>query len=107
MKLCQHSVEISWRKYATTVEYHKALRATIAHSERRQDYRRFIELAVKYLAVDKFAEEIYQLLMVYYSQINNKVMVAKTFKQCKRFIAEELNCALSDETITMYRRLVA
>ncbi|MBW1609388.1 MAG: bacterial transcriptional activator domain-containing protein, partial [Deltaproteobacteria bacterium] len=53
------------------------------------------------------AEDIYQLLMTYYSQIGKKNLAIKTFKKCKDNITAELDCPLSKETELLYQELIS
>jgi DNA-binding SARP family transcriptional activator len=88
-------------------EYLDSLAKIMKYHQRKGDYPRCIEYARKYLNKDKFAENIYQQLMKYYSQVGNKVMAAKTFERCKENIVNGLDCPLSEETEALYLELLA
>ena len=77
------------------------------HCERKGDYARCIEYTRKYLDIDKYAENIYQRLMKYYSVVGNKVMVARTFERCKENMMKGFDSPLSKETEALFRKLGA
>gem|GEM_PF-432029 len=86
-------------------KYLQLLEEIINYYEVEKDYKNCIDYAKKYLKIDRYAENIYQSLMTYYSQIGNKAMVTITFKKCKDNIVTELDCPLSQETDILYREL--
>jgi two-component SAPR family response regulator len=86
-------------------EYLDLLAKITKYYERKSDYSRCIEYARKYLSVDKYAENIYQQLMAYYSLMGNKAMLVKTFQKCKENIIEDLDSPLSKETEILYEKL--
>jgi LuxR family maltose regulon positive regulatory protein len=88
-------------------EYLALLVRIMEHYENRGDYQRCIDCAGKYLKKDKFAENIYQQLMKYYSLVGNKGMVARTFERCKENIVRELDSPLSEETKALYQELIS
>jgi two-component SAPR family response regulator len=88
-------------------EYLWLLERIIEYYEVNKDYKKCIEYAQKYLKVDKYAEDIYQLLMTCYSQIGKKNLAIKTFKKCKDSITTELDCPLSKETENLYQELIS
>jgi two-component SAPR family response regulator len=88
-------------------EYLRLLEGIIEYYDVNKDYNKCIDYAKRYLKVDKYAEDIYQLLMTYYSQIGKKNLVIKTFKKCKENITAELDCPLSKETEILYQKLIS
>jgi len=88
-------------------EYLRLLEEIIEYYNFNKDYKKCIGYAKKYLKVDKYAEDIYQLLMTYYSQIGKKNLAIKTFKKCKDSITVELDCPLSKETEILYQKLIS
>jgi DNA-binding SARP family transcriptional activator len=73
----------------------------------KKSYKKCIGYVKKYLSMDKYTEDIYQLLMTYYSQTGNKAMVKRTFEKCKDHIEKELDCPLSEETEKLYHELIS
>lgn len=88
-------------------EYMDLLEKIMKYFETKGDYLRCIEYSKKYLRVDKSAENIYQHLMRYYSLMDNRAMVSKTFERCKENILKELDSPLSKETEELYQKLVS
>ena len=86
-------------------EYLDLLAKIMEYFERKGDYSRCIEYARKYLAFDKYAEDVYQQLMKCYSMMGNKAMVIRTFERCKSNIMNGLDCPLSKETEILYEKL--
>lgn len=88
-------------------EYIQLLEEIIKHHSVKKDFKKCIEYAKKYLAVDKYAEDVYQFLMICYSKIGNKVMIKRTYNNCKDNIVTELDCPLSKDTETLYQELIS
>jgi DNA-binding SARP family transcriptional activator len=88
-------------------EYLQAIHNIIEYFDRKRDYEKCIEYARKYVDKDIYAEDIYQLLMIYYAKIGNKAMVIKTFQRCKENIENELDGPLSKETVKLYKKLIS
>ena len=88
-------------------EYLQLLREIIDYYDGKKDYKQSIQYAKKYLKFDKYAEDIYQLLMTYYANTGNKAMVVKTFEKCSDIIENDLNCRISNETKELYQELVS
>jgi DNA-binding SARP family transcriptional activator len=86
--------------------YLSALRKIIGYHEHRGSYARCIEYAEKYLETDRYAEDIHRALMIFYRKTGDKSRMTRTFERCKDKIAKELNCAVSEETEELYRRLL-
>ncbi|MCP3925282.1 MAG: hypothetical protein GY714_22135 [Desulfobacterales bacterium] len=85
-------------------EYLTVLSKIISYYEDKKEYLKCIEFSNKYLAEDKYAENIYRKLMSFHYKSENKAMVTKTFEKCKKRITEEFDC-LDDETIELFTRL--
>jgi DNA-binding SARP family transcriptional activator len=88
-------------------EYLQLLREIIEYYDGQKDYKQCIQYAKKYLKSDKYAEDIYQLLMTYYATTGNKAMVVKTFEKCRDMIENDLNCPISNEAKDLYQKLIA
>ena len=88
-------------------KYLEALTEIISFYGETGEYQKAIEYTVKYLSSDKYDEEIYQLLMTFYSHTGNRTMIIKTFEQCKRALEEGLDCPPDEETESLFRRLTA
>jgi ATP/maltotriose-dependent transcriptional regulator MalT/DNA-binding SARP family transcriptional activator len=87
--------------------YLSALRQIIAYYEHRGSIERCIAYAEKYLETDRYAEDIYRALMIFYRKIGDKSRMTRTFERCRDKIMKELNCALSEETEELYRKLLS
>jgi len=87
--------------------YLDVLTKIMEHFEHKGDYERCIEYARKYLQREKYAENIYQNLMRYYSLIGNKAMAARTFERCKEKIMKDLDSPLSKETEELYKTILS
>jgi DNA-binding SARP family transcriptional activator len=88
-------------------EYLQLLREIIEYYDGQKDYKKCIEYVQKYLKIDKYAEDIYQLLMTYYANTGNKALVVKTFEKCNDIIENDLNCPISNETEALYQELIS
>jgi DNA-binding SARP family transcriptional activator len=88
-------------------QYLQLLEEIIKYYHVKKNYKKCIGYVKKYLSMDKYTEEIYQLLMTYYSQTGNKAMVKRTFEKCKDHIEKELDCPLSKETEKRYHELTS
>jgi DNA-binding SARP family transcriptional activator len=88
-------------------EYVQLLREIIEYYDGKKDYKQCIQYAKKYLKFDKYAEDIYQLLMTYYANTGNKAMVVKTFEKCRDIIENDLNCPISNETKNLYQKMIS
>ncbi len=88
-------------------EYLQLLEEIIKYYHVKKNYKKCIHYANKYLKTDKYAEDIYQLLMIYYSRTGNNAMVNKIFKKCKDHIIKGLDCPVSKETEKLYHELTS
>ena len=86
-------------------DYLSALAEVIRYYEIQQEFQRCIDYAETYLKTDRYAEEIYRVLMRCHSYLGRKAMVTKTFNKCKENIVIDLNCPLSRETIELTHQL--
>lgn len=86
-------------------DYLSALTEVIRYYETRKEFQKCIDYAEAYLKTDKYAEEIYRVLMRCHSYLGRRAMVAKTFNKCKENIVSDLNCPLSRETIELSNQL--
>ncbi|OGP82829.1 MAG: hypothetical protein A2Z08_05550 [Deltaproteobacteria bacterium RBG_16_54_11] len=85
--------------------YLSALTEVIRYYEMQKEFQKCIDYAEAYLKTDKYAEEIYRVLMRCHSYLGRRAMVAKTFNKCKENIVTDLNCPLSSETIELSNQL--
>ena len=88
-------------------EYLWLLNQIIEYCEGKRDFKNCILYAKKCLQKDKYAEDVYRLLMTYYAQTGNKAMVVKTFEKCKEAITRDLNCPISEETERLFQELLS
>jgi DNA-binding SARP family transcriptional activator len=88
-------------------QYLQLLEEIIKHYHVKKNYKTCIGYVKKYLSVDKYAEDIYQLLMIYYSRTGNKGLVKRTFEKCKDHIEKDLDYPLSEETEKLYHELTS
>jgi LuxR family maltose regulon positive regulatory protein len=88
-------------------DYLQLLKRIAADYRHQGDYAQAIEYYKKHLEVDKYAEDVCRSLMTLHWETGDKFGMARVFKRCKESISRELNCALSDETELLYRKLLA
>ncbi len=86
--------------------YLNAIGRIIDYYESRKDFLKCTEYAKKYLEVDRYAENIYQRLMTYYSYTGNMAMITLTYENCKQNIVEDLCSSLSQKTESLYEELI-
>lgn len=79
----------------------------IGYYDKKTEHNKCIEYTKKYLKRDKYAENIYQLLMKYYSYMDNKPMIMKTFERCNDYIVSDLKIPLRKETEKLYDKLMS
>ncbi|MCG8683377.1 MAG: hypothetical protein MI892_00760 [Desulfobacterales bacterium] len=75
--------------------------------EMKKNYSQCISIARNYLIRDRYAEQVLRKLMEYHAKTGNTLMVSRLYKTFKQEIKEELDCQVSDETKTLYFRLVS
>jgi LuxR family transcriptional regulator, maltose regulon positive regulatory protein len=73
----------------------------------RREYAQAIDYCNKYLAIDAYAEDIYQRLMNLFALSGNNSMVLKTYDRCRDQVAGDLGCPLSRKTESLARELLA
>ena len=88
-------------------KYLDALNEIIAYYGEKGDFHKGIEYATTYLNTDKYDETIYKVLMRFYSHTGNRVMILKTFDNCKKALEEGLDCPPDEETEILYRQLTS
>lgn len=86
-------------------DYLSALREVIGYYETRKEFQQCIDYAETYLKTDKYAEEMYRVLMRCHSSLGRKAIVTKIFNKCKENIVIDLNSPLSNETIALSNQL--
>ena len=70
------------------------------------DYSKAIEYAGKYLKIEKYTEDIYKQLMMFYYHMGNKTMVIKTYEKCKENM-KKIDMPVSKEIEDLYQKLSA
>ncbi len=88
-------------------KYLRVLDLLLSFYEKKDEVEKSIGYARRYLEIDKYAENIYRLLMETYHQKNNKAMVRKVYDEAKHIMEKELECPLSEETDELYKLLVS
>jgi two-component SAPR family response regulator len=88
-------------------KYLDLLTKIISFFKNKKEYKKCITYSNKYLNYDKYAEEIYQSLMICYAHLNNTNMVMNTYEKCKKNIVDDLCCPLMKETEKLYTELIA
>ena len=83
-----------------------ALKKIIHYHEKKQDYATCISYAEKYLKIEPYEENVLRSLMQYYAFNGNKPMIIRIYEKFKTSIHQELDCAPSHETETLYTQLV-
>jgi DNA-binding SARP family transcriptional activator len=78
----------------------------VDHYKRLNQHARCIEFAEKYLAVDGYSESVYRTLMISYWKTGDKFALVRTYKRCRETVMRELDCALSEDTELLYRKLL-
>ncbi len=86
-------------------EYLKIVKEIMAYYRDGAMFEKCIEYAQKYLAMDKYGEEVYRFLMKLYDAQGNKAMVAMIYETCKQNIENDLCCELSLRTQRLYEEL--
>ncbi|WP_022665489.1 BTAD domain-containing putative transcriptional regulator [Desulfospira joergensenii] len=87
--------------------YLSALKNIIAFHDGKKEYQECIRFAEKYLKTDHYSETLVRSLMRYYALDGNRTMVSRVYENFKTRVQRELNCSLSDETLSLYRKLAA
>jgi len=85
--------------------YLHTLKQIVHLYEKEQDWQNCIRYARKYLLVDKYSEPVYCELMRFHYFNGERPKIIKTFEECELHITQDLDCPLSDETLTLYHSL--
>ncbi len=87
-------------KYLDTLDH------IIAGYRKVENWSKCIDYARKYVVVDEYAEEIYQMLMIFHNAMGNKSMIIKTYEQCKAKIEAGLDMLVGEETTELFKQLI-
>jgi len=87
-------------------KYLDLLTKIISIFKNKKEYKKCITYANKYLTYDKYAEQIYQTLMVCYARLANTAMVLDTYDKCQKNIVDDLCSPLKKETEELYTKLI-
>ncbi len=87
-------------------EFLDLLSKIVDYYDNQGDYEKSIEYAGKYLKTEKFTENIYQQLMIFYYYMGNKTMMAKTYERCKENM-KKLDIPVSHEIDDLYHKLTS
>ncbi|MBU3914198.1 hypothetical protein KKA14_01555 [bacterium] len=87
--------------------YLSLMEKRIQQLEEKQDYLGCIESAKKYIKMDKYAENIYQRLMTFYSLTNQKHMISRAYHQCEEIMQKEFDSPLDQKTKDLYHLLMS
>ncbi|MFH1515762.1 MAG: BTAD domain-containing putative transcriptional regulator, partial [bacterium] len=87
-------------------DYLDLLTRIISIYKNKKEYKKCIIYANKYLNYDKYAEQIYQLLMICYAHLDNTAMVLDAYEKCQKNIVDYLCCPLKKETEELYMELI-
>ncbi|WP_419660365.1 putative transcriptional activator domain protein [Desulfosarcina variabilis str. Montpellier] len=82
--------------------------ATIVRAyEEREDWEACIPWANSHLAIDRYAEPIYRVLMRCHFYLGDMARSISTFERCEQMITTDLDCPLNPRTTALYRNLIA
>ena len=90
---------------ALQARYLHALEKILRGFEKQAAWDRCIEVAERYLAVDRYAERLYCDLMRYHFCRSEPARIAQVFERCKSRINDDLGFALKQSTVSLYREL--
>ncbi|MCP4752521.1 MAG: hypothetical protein GY866_16645 [Proteobacteria bacterium] len=79
----------------------------IDYYEEKRNHKKCIEYARKYIQTDKYEENMYRRLMIFYSLVGNRSRVSKTFDRCRKNLLEGLDSPASRETEKLCDQLVS
>lgn len=88
-------------------KYLDLLTRIITIFKNKKEYKKCITYANKYLYYDKYAEKIYQSLMICYAHLANTAMVLETYGKCQKNIVDDLCSPLMKETEELYTELIS
>lgn len=100
IKWCMDLSEIYKEKYLDALEH------IIIGYRKTENWSKCIDYSRRYIAVEQYAEEIYQMLMIFYNAVGNKSMIIKTYEQCKTNIETGLDVLVSEETTELFKQLI-
>lgn len=80
----------------------EGLKILIDAEARRQEYRRAIELAQRYLQLDELNEGIHRQLIEYYARIGDRNAAFRQYEQCSIVLERELGVDPLPETRDLY-----
>jgi LuxR family transcriptional regulator, maltose regulon positive regulatory protein len=86
--------------------YFSILSGIIDYFFSKKEYAKAIDYCSKYLAIDAYAENIYQHLMRLYALFGNNSMVHKTYERCRDMLVADLGCPLSRKTESLVKELI-
>ncbi|MCG8619458.1 MAG: hypothetical protein MI802_24820 [Desulfobacterales bacterium] len=87
--------------------YLGVLENILVFNERRCVWDTCISVATEYLAQDPYDEAMIRRLMQYHAAAGNPLMVSRVYRDFQEAVIGEFNCRLSEETRTVYRKLVS
>lgn len=88
-------------------DFGRLTKPILDYYEAREDYATCIRYAERFIAVDKYAEDIYQRLMTYYHAVGSQKMVHATFIKCRDSVAKELDVPLAHKTVALHQTLTS
>ncbi len=103
----EEDIYVDWCAEERTVlkeEYLNLLIKVMEYYENNGDYLKCIEYANKYLKTEKYSENLYQQLMLYYHLAGNKTMVARIFERCKENL-KIIDMEPGNDTEALYQKL--
>jgi DNA-binding SARP family transcriptional activator len=88
-------------------QYLALLSIIVRAYEKREAWEACIPWANRYLAIDRYAEPIYRVLMRCHCHLGDMARSISTFERCEKVITTDLNCPLNPRTTALYRNLIA
>lgn len=88
-------------------QYLDLLCTIIRAYEERENWEACIPWANRCLAIDRYAEPIYRVLMRCHFHLGDMARLISTFERCEQMIATDLDCPLNPRTTALYRNLIA
>lgn len=85
--------------------YLDVLRRLFSHSIGQGQLREAIDLARRYLATDRMAEEIHRQLMECYAAVGERSAALLQYESCVRILEQELGVSPLPETNALYQRI--
>ena len=75
--------------------------------EDRENWEACIPWANSYLAIDRYAEPIFRVLMRCHFHLGDMARLISTYERCEQMITTDLDCPLNPRTTALYRNLIA